>query len=97
VGPQSGSAIRIELSREFVRSEVHLIRLVNGEVPTSPIWITDDRIDWALLDSVVEVRRPDLMADVRKQGGLTSGELDGQLRFWAHILRDVARDFLAGD
>jgi hypothetical protein len=91
------SAIRIELSREFVRSEVHLIRLVNGEVPTYPIWITDDRIDWALLDNVVEVRQPDLMADVGKQTGLTSDELDGQLRFWAHILCDVARDFLAGD
>ena len=91
------SAIRIELSREFVRSEVHLIRLVSGEVPPYPIWITDDRIDWALLDNVVEVRQPSLMTDVRKQRGLTAVELDGQLQFWADILRDVASDFVAGD
>jgi len=91
------SAVRIELSREFVRSEVYLIRLMNGEVPAYPIWITDERIDWALLDNVVEVRQPSLMTDVRKQRGLTSDELDGQLQFWAHTLRDVAGDFVAGD
>jgi hypothetical protein len=91
------SAIRIELSREFVRSEVHLIRLVNGDVPAYPIWITDDRIDWALLDNVVEVRQPSLMAEVRMQTGLTSNELDRQLRFWAHTLREVAWDFVAGN
>jgi len=91
------SAIRVELSREFVRSEVHLIRLVNGEVPPYPIWITDDRIDWALLDTVVEVRQPGLMTDVRKQTGLTSDELDSQLWFWARTLRDVAGDFVAGE
>jgi hypothetical protein len=74
-----------------------LIHLVNRKVPAYPIWITDDRIDWALLDSVVEVRQPRLMTDVRKQTGLTSDELDGQLRFWAHTLRDVAGAFVAGD
>ena len=55
------AAIRISKSREFVRCEVELIRLVDGEVPAYPIWITEDRIDWVLLDNVVAVRRPDLL------------------------------------
>lgn len=91
------SAIRISKSNEFVRAEVHLIRLVNGEVPPYPIWITDDRIDWTLLDNVVEARQPDLMREVTRLRGLKPSELDEQLHFWAQVLRDVAGDFLAGD
>jgi len=52
-----------------------LIRLVSGQVPPYPIWITDDRIDWTLLDNVVEARAPDLMDEVRKQAGLKAPEL----------------------
>jgi hypothetical protein len=90
------SAVRISKSNEFVRAEVALIRLVDGEVPPDPIWITDARIDWTLLDNVVEVRVPELMSDVGKQTGLKSSQLEEQLRFWAQILREVAADFLAG-
>lgn len=91
------AAIRISRSNEFTRSEVHLIRLVDGEVPPYPIWITDERIDWALLDTVVEARQPSLLADVQRQSGLKPAELDQQLRFWAQALLDVAGDFLTGD
>ena len=44
-------------------------------MPPYPIWITDDRIDWTLLDNVVEARAPDLMDEVRKQAGLKAPEL----------------------
>lgn len=91
------AARRISKSNEFVRSEVHLIRLVNGEVPPYPIWITGDRIDWTLLENVVESRQPDLMRDVTRLHGLKPSDLDQQLHFWARVLRDVAGDFLAGD
>lgn len=91
------SAIRISKSNEFIRSEVHLIRLVDGEVPAYPIWITDDRIDWTLLDNVVVARRPDLADEVAKQTGLADKELDQQLGFWARALREVSEDFLQGD
>jgi len=74
-----------------------LIRLVNGQVPAYAIWITEDRIDWTLLDNVIESREPDLMSEVRKQTGLEPSALDEQLRFWARVLREVAGDFLAGD
>jgi hypothetical protein len=90
------SAIRVSKSNEFIRCEVQLIRLVNGEVPPYPIWITDDRIDWALLDNVVEAREPNLMAEVSRQTGLKPSEIDEQLRFWAQVLRDLAGDFLDG-
>lgn len=90
------SAVRISKSNEFIRSEVHLIRLVDGEVPPCPIWITDDRIDWTVLDNVVEARRPDLLDEVAKQTGLKASQLDDQLAFWARTLRDVAQDFLDG-
>ena len=91
------AAIRVSKSNEFIRSEVHLIRLVDGEVPAYPIWIADERIDWTLLDTVMEARRPDLVDEATKQTGLTDSEVDQQVEFWARVLRDVAADFLQGD
>ena len=91
------AAIRVSKSNEFNRAEVELIRLVDGQVPPYPIWITDDRIDWVLLDNVVKVRQPHLMAEVAGHTGLGTAQVDEQLRFWAQVLRDVAGDFLGGD
>jgi hypothetical protein len=64
------SAIRISKSNEFVRAEVRLIRLVNDQVPPYPIWITDEPIDWILLDNIVESREPGLLSEVKRQTGL---------------------------
>jgi len=91
------AAIRISKSNEFTRSEVELIRLVDGEVPPYPIWITDARIDWILLDNVVMARKPALQDEVRNQSGLKPAEIESQLGFWARTLRDVAQDFIDGD
>ncbi len=66
-------------------------------MPAYPIWITEDRIDWVLLDNVVAVRRPDLLAEATRQSGLGASQVDDQLRFWARVLREVAGDFLEGD
>ena len=93
----STSAVRISKSREFIRVEVQLIRLVDEMVPAYPIWITDDRIDWTLLDSVVLARQPVLQDEMQKQSGLKTAEIESQLAFWAQTLRDVAPDFLDGD
>jgi hypothetical protein len=93
----STAAIRVSRSIEFQRCEVELIRLDAGQVPSYPIWITEDRIDWALLDSVVEVRRPELMPEVKSHIGLRPAQIEAQLAFWAEVLRAVAGDFLAGD
>jgi hypothetical protein len=91
------AAVQVSKSAEFVRTEVSLIRLHGGEVPPHTVWITDERLDWALLDVVAEVRRPDLLAEVRRQRGLSPSQVQSQLAFWAQLLRDVAPDFLAGD
>jgi hypothetical protein len=92
-----GAAVRISKSNEFRRSEVQLIRLVDGEVPPYPIWIGSDRIDWILLDNVLEARRADLQHAALLMTGLQDREIDAQLAFWADSLRDVCPDFLAGD
>lgn len=88
------AAVRVSKSNEFTRVEVELIRLDEGQVPPYPVWITEDRIDWTLLDNVIEVRRPGLMRRVRTQHGLDDGAVNAQLTFWAKALRDVAPDFL---
>ena len=93
----ASAAVRVSRSNEFIRCEVELIRLVDGSVPAYPIWITDDRIDWTLLDNVVEVRRPDLAAEAARHRGLGPAEVEDLLAYWAQVLRDVAGDFLAGD
>ena len=69
-------ALKICLSREVNRAEVNLIRLVDGEVPPYPIWITDEVLNWTLLDNVIEARRPDLSAP---SGGLKDDDLERQL------------------
>ncbi|MDP9181819.1 MAG: hypothetical protein M3P04_03435 [Actinomycetota bacterium] len=91
------AAVRISKSNEFRRSEVQLIRLVEGKVPPYPIWITADRIDWTLLDNVLEARRPDLQHAALPMTGLQDRDIDLQLAFWANALRDTCSDFLAGD
>lgn len=55
------SAVQVSKSNEFIRSEVHLVRLVDGKLPPYPIWVTEARIDWTLLDNVLEARAPGLL------------------------------------
>jgi hypothetical protein len=74
---------------------MHLIRLVDGQVPAYPIWVTSDQINWTLLDNVLKARSPDLLQ--RVAGGLTEPELDRQLAFWASALVTAAPEFLDGD
>ncbi len=91
-----GVAVKVARSVEFARAEVNLIRLVDNEVPPYPIWITDETVNWTLLETVIEARRPDLVEQL-PAGGLKDAELDGQLAKWAELLRVVAPDFLGGD
>ena len=86
-------AVKVSLSREFGRAEVDLVRLVDGEVPPYPIWITEEVLNWTLLDNVIEARRPDLSAQI-PSGGLQEDELERQLETWAELLRLVAPEFL---
>jgi hypothetical protein len=89
------SAIRVTRSREFVGAEVHLVRLVERQVPAYLIRVTSEPINWALLEMVVGARAPELLQQVA--GGITDRELDRQLAFWASALLTVAPEFLGGD
>ncbi len=54
------SAVRVSRNVEFQRTEVHLVRFVDGSVLPYPIWITSAPIDWTLLDNVLQARAPEL-------------------------------------
>lgn len=89
------AAVEVAKSTEFSRVEVTLIRLVDGEVPPYPIWITSAPVSHVLLDTVLAARD---RADPREpRGGLHPDDVERQLSFWATALRDVVPDFLAGD
>jgi hypothetical protein len=92
----SKAAIKVSKSIEFQRCEVHLIRLVDGKVPPYPIWITSERIDWALLDVVLSARSPEYHARARRLSGLGKRELEEQLAFWSESLKIVTPEFLEG-
>ena len=89
--------LKVSRSNEFMRSEVQLIRLVDGEVPPYPIWITSEPINWILLDTVLEARDPGRLHEASALSGLDKDSIARQLTFWADALQAVAPDFLRGD
>lgn len=93
----SGAMVKITRSNESVRAEVSLVRLVDGEVPPYPIWVTAEPLHHVLLDNVLEARRSPLLEQSRLLSGLSDEQLEHQLAFWATALREVAPDFLSGD
>jgi hypothetical protein len=89
------SAVVVAFSVEYVRVDMSLLRLVDGELPAYPIFIVDSvpvntfHADWLLK----------LRGDPGTEpgGGLNDAEVEAQLAFWAQVLRTLGRDFLAGD
>lgn len=88
-------AIKVAESTEFQRVDVHLVRLVDGEVPPYPIWVTDEPQNWALMDNVLQARSSEAQAQI-PAGGLSRRSVAEQLAFWAGAIQDAAPDFLAG-
>jgi hypothetical protein len=89
-------AVRVGVSRETNRVEVYLVRLDADGVPAFPIFVTDARLDWAVLDTVVSLRRPELLEQAPPLRGTRDGEVAAQLAFWSRALREAAADFVAG-
>jgi hypothetical protein len=84
-------------SREFMRGEVELVRLVAGEMPPPGVWITRyAELARTLLDNVVEARTPERMAELRAAAGRSDTELRAMLELCAKLLLEVAPDFLEG-
>jgi hypothetical protein len=89
--------LEVTRSVEFDRVELELIRLVGGELPEYEVWITDTPRNRVLFDNVLIARAPELDEASQALGGLSKGDEEKQLRFWADALRSVAPDFLDGD
>jgi hypothetical protein len=81
-------------SVEFDRVELTLMRLVDGKVPETEVWLTDRRLDRVLFDNVLEARRPDLLEQL--PSGLANEAAEDQLRLYAELLRTIVPDFLDG-
>ena len=93
----SFSAVQVTHSVEFGRVEMHVFRLVDGELPPPEIFFEDDApMNRTLFDNVLEARAPDRSAETQQATGLGEDQVDQQLALWSRLLRDVAPDFLDG-
>jgi hypothetical protein len=92
-------ALGLEVTRsvEFNRVEITLLRLVGRELPEYEVWVADRPLNRVLFDNVLIARAPDVDEASRTLTGVSSKEVERQLRFWADALRSVAPDFLDGD
>lgn len=72
----SSAEICITRSIESGRAKVSLIRLVDGEVPPYPIWVTSEPLNHTLLDNVLEARRSPLLEDSKRLSGVDDVALD---------------------
>ena len=91
-----GSAIRFSRDHQAHGCEVDLGRLVDGQVPPHPIWMSAEPINWVPLTTVLEVRAPGLIRQARRLRGLGADEISSQLTFWAQAIHTAVPDFLDG-
>jgi hypothetical protein len=92
------AAIRVVFSVEFRHVEVELIRLVDGQTPGVPVFVTGQpELDRFWLDTLVEVRAPDRVKKLRRLRGLKPSRVAQQLSAWASALKELGTDFLSGD
>lgn len=92
------SAVAIIKSNEFTRSEVQLMRLVDGGLPEYPIFVVDSvPVNTFYLDDLLILRMPGAADQLKLQRGLATKELDSHLASWAERLRRYGEDFLQGD
>lgn len=77
--------IKVADSREFSRVEAELLRLVDRQVPRVLVWVTEQRIDRALLDNVVEARCPRRLRKLTRGQGLLRRNCRRQLAAAAAI------------
>jgi hypothetical protein len=92
------SALAVIRSNEFLRVEVQLMRLVDGELPAYPIFVVDSvPVNTFYADDLLRLRRADADQALARQRGLSPQDVEAQLVFWSAALRKYGQDFLAGD
>lgn len=88
----------IRESVEFDRVEIELVRLVDGRVPATPIFVHPDTpIDRGLFDHVLAIRAPEEQRVLGGLQGLDPDSVNRSLEFLGPGLKQWASDFLAGD
>jgi hypothetical protein len=91
-------AIKIDKSAEFLRVELCLIRLVDGQMPEYPIFINPDTpIFYVFIGKVLEERAPREAEKLRKLTGISDEEVERSLAFLAQALPAYCDDVLRGD
>jgi hypothetical protein len=94
----NASAVVVRYSVEFDRTEVELVRLVDGKVPAVPIFIhADTPMYRGWLDNLLAIREPVAAEELRHLTGLGHRSVERTLRFEAEALRKYAADILSGD
>jgi hypothetical protein len=92
------SALAVIRSNEFLRVEMQLMRLVDGELPAYPIFVVDSvPVNTFYADDLLRLRRADADQALACQRGLSPQDVEAQLVFWSAALRKYGQDFLAGD
>ena len=92
------TAVYVDESVEFDRVEVSLIRLVNGAIPTYPIFVTPETaMHEFLLDDLLAVRAPHLLPQLQAMAGLGDDQIQACLVTLARALDAYAADILQGD
>jgi hypothetical protein len=92
------AAVAVDRSIEFERVEVSVMRLVDERLPEYPVFILPDTvINQTLFDSILMIRNPDLLDQLRGLQGLDDNQIEKSLVFLARALEENMSDFLHGD
>ncbi len=91
-------AVRVDLSFEFERVEVWLIRLVDGQLPEYPIFVNPDTpINYVVLDRALQAQAPQEAERLLGLKGLGDEPVERSLAFLARALRAYCDDVLRDD
>lgn len=88
-------AIYVDCNVEYLRAEVSLVRLLDGELPEYPK--RNMPRHQFLIDDLVQVRAHHLLPKLMELQGLEDEQIEESLKFLARVLREYADDVLHGD
>ena len=92
------TAVKVAYSEEFDCVETDLIRLVGGDRPPHPIFISaTPKLHQFGLGNLLMIRAPELWKEMKEQKGLSNRATATQLASAARALREFGADILQGD
>jgi hypothetical protein len=92
------TAIYVDCNFEFLRVEVSLVRLLDGELPPYPVFIRrNTTMHEFMLDSLLHIRAQHLLPEIWDLQGLGEEKIKQSLKLFGQALNDYAADILRGD